>query len=46
MNITVNVDISPEELRRFMTCQDWLQRIMFGSLTTDDVVESIKNSAK
>ena len=46
MNITVNVDITPEELRRFIAYQDWLQRIMFGSLTTDDVVESIKNSAK
>jgi hypothetical protein len=46
MNITVKVDSTPKELRRFMAYQDWLQRIMFGSLTTDDVLESIKNSAK
>ncbi|MGV0036163.1 MAG: DUF6489 family protein [Candidatus Azotimanducaceae bacterium WSBS_2022_MAG_OTU7] len=76
MNITVNIDITPEELRRFMglpdvqglqeemlkmahkqltesgqnafndilagavqpmmAYQDWLQRMMLGSLNTDD----------
>ena len=86
MNITVNVDITPEELRRFMglpdvqglqeemlkmahkqltesgqnafndilagavqpmmAYQDWLQRMMLGSLNTEDAAESKKKGDK
>ena len=86
MNITVNVDITPEELRRFMglpdvqglqeemlkmahkqltesgqnafndilsgavqpmmAYQDWLQRMMLGSLNTDDETKSKKKGGK
>jgi hypothetical protein len=86
MNITVNVDITPEELRRFMglpdvqglqeemlkmahkqltesgqnafndilagavqpmmAYQDWLQRMMLGSLNTEDAPESKKKGGK
>lgn len=86
MNITVNVDITPEELRRFMglpdvqglqeemlkmahkqltesgqnafndilagavqpmmAYQDWLQRMMVGSLNTDDEAKSKKKGSK
>lgn len=86
MNITVNVDITPEELRRFMglpdvqglqeemlkmaqkqltesgqtafndilagavqpmmAYQDWLQRMMLGSLNTDEVAKPKKKNTK